>query len=230
MSHTPVRCEHDSIKWYPRSVIEKYSPDQSEWAERKLREELSWGRRLLVATLGVRVPRLHGTWLREVFPAGPEDGCVYTEGNSLVNGGLDALTSNLTGGATGLLAHATSICGVGTDNTAWAATQTHLAPTTGEGAASTWYRQQDAAFPSVDGTVHGQLDGQTTFGSTEANFSTGWVEWCWATTTTGTITAGNTLSGVSSGTEVMFNRWTGTSLGTKGSGATWVFSTTVTFS
>ena len=56
MAHTPVRCEHDSVKWFPRVTVEKYSPDQSAWAQRRLHEELSWGRRLLVETLGIRVP------------------------------------------------------------------------------------------------------------------------------------------------------------------------------
>ena len=84
----------------------------------------------------------------------------------------------------------------------------------------------DSLYPQVDGTTHGQLDGQSTFTSGTAN-GWSWVEWCWASTTTGTITGGAALSGLSSGTETMFNRWSGTTLGTKGAGATWVFSTTV---
>ena len=64
MAHSLDRCEHDSVKWFPRVTVEKYSPDQSAYAERKLHEELSWGRRLLVDRLGIRVPRLHGDWLR----------------------------------------------------------------------------------------------------------------------------------------------------------------------
>jgi hypothetical protein len=230
MSRTPARCEHDGIKWFPRVTVEKYSPDQSAWAERKLHNELSWGRRLLVETLGVRVPRLHGDWLREVFRE-PEDGFAHCQGNSLVNGGLDKLTGLLVASSpVSLMPNAQAICGVGTDSTATVPTQTHLAPVTGEGAAATFYQQMDATYPLADGTTHGQLDGQATFVSTSANFASGWVEWCWASTTAGAITAGNTLSGLSSGTETMFNRWTGTTLGTKGAGATWVFSTTISFS
>jgi hypothetical protein len=227
MSHTPVRCEHEGIKWFPRVTIEKYSPDQSAWAERRLREELSWGRRLLVARLGVRVPRLHGDWLREVFGE-PEDGLAFTQGNSLVNGGLDALTAFISGTAGPQLNNTHGICGVGSGTTAWAATQTALA---GDGVSTTaWYQAHDTGYPKVDGTVHGQLDGQATVASSNGNFN--WQEWCWATAT-GTVGAntGFTLSSlVASSTQVMFNRWTGTSLGTKGSGATWVFSSTITFS
>jgi hypothetical protein len=229
MSHTPVRCEHDGIKWFPRVTVEKYSPDQSAWAERKLHDELSWGRRLLVETLGVRVPRLHGDWLREVFRE-PEDGFAHCQGNSLVNGGLDALAGLLTGiGSKQLLDTTHTFIGVGTGATAWAATQAALI---GDGSTTTaFYQATDSGYPSVDGTVHGQLDGQSTFISTSANFATGWVEWCWGTSTAviGASTGG-TLTSLTGGTEVMFNRWTGTTLGTKGAGATWIFSTTLTFS
>ena len=221
MAHTPDRCEHDGIKWYPRVTVEKYSPDQTEWAERKLHGELSWGRRLLVSRFGVRVPKLHGDWLREVFRE-PEDGYAYCQGNSLVNGGLDALAGLVIGSGTpqsfapaGVI-HA--ICGVGTGTTAWAATQAALAS---DGTANAFYQAMDATYPHVDGTTHGQLDGQSTFISTSANFN--WQEWCWASGTTAIGGAsGTTLVGLS-GTTVMFNRWTGTTLGTKGAGATWIF-------
>ena len=233
MAHTPDRCEHDGIKWFPRVTIEKYSPDQSAWAQRKLLGELSWGRRLLVSRFSsrftsVRVPRLHGDWLREVFGE-PEDGYAYCQGNSLVNGGLDALGNLLVGtGTPQALVAGKAICGVGSNGAAFAVTQAALS---GDGSTSTaWYQAMDATYPHVDGTTHGQLDGQSTFISTSANFATGWVEWCWASATTAVGgTTGGTLAGLS-GTTVMLNRWTGTTLGTKGAGATWIFSSTVSFS
>ena len=225
MAHTLDRCEHDSIKWFPRVTVEKYSPDQSALAERKLHEELSWGRRLLVDRFGIRVPRLHGDWLRETFGE-PEDGYARCEGNSLVNGGLDKLTAILVASLpTSLLPNAQAICGVGSNAGGMVATSTALLSDGG----SAWYRQMDTSYPAVDGSTHGQLDAQCTFGSTEAN-GWSWVEWCWASTTAGAISAGASLSGLSSGTETMFNRWSGTTLGQKGAGATWVFSSTVTFS
>jgi hypothetical protein len=227
MSHTPARCEHDSITWFPRSVIEKYSPDQSAWAERKLHDELSWGRRLLVARLNVRVPRLHGDWLREVFRE-PEDGLAYTQGNSLVNNGLDALTGLLTGtGSRQALDTTHTFIGAGSSATAFAVSQTALG---GDGSTATaFYQASDATYPAPDGTTKGQLNGQATFASGNANFN--WVEWCWGTSTAAVgASTGGTLATLTAGTEVMFNRWTGTTLGTKGAGATWVFSTTITFS
>jgi len=234
MAHTPVRCEHDGIKWFPRVTVEKYSPDQSAWAERKLHAELSWGRRLLVSRFSsrftsVRVPRLHGDWLREVFGE-PEDGYSYCQGNNLVNGGLDALGTLLlgTGGQALTTSPMHAVCGVGSNAAAFAAGQAALS---GDGSTSTaWYQAMDATYPHVDGTTHGQLDGQSTFISTSANFATGWVEWCWASVSTAITSAtGGTLASLS-GTAVMLNRWTGTTLGTKGAGATWIFSSTVSFS
>ena len=163
-----------AIKWYPRVTVEKYSPDQSAWAQRRLHGELSWGRRLLVETLGIRVPRLHGDWLRETFGE-PEDGYAYCQGNSLVNGGLDALAGLvINAGGKQPLANANAICGVGANAAGFAATQAALS---GDGSTTTaWYQVMDTGYPAVDGTMHGQLDGQSTFISTSANFN--WVEWC----------------------------------------------------
>lgn len=245
MSHTPVRCEHDSIKWFPRGTVEKYSPDQSAFAEARLAEQLSWRRRPLVARFGldrlllgrpVVVARLHGDWLRDLFPAGPELGYGYTVGNSLVNGGLDALTGLLTGTGSkqALTGGATPqvVCGVGSGTNATTATMTalQLDGTAANGSTGAFYQSMDANYPAVDGTVHGQLDGQATVTGSNGNLN--WQEWCWASSTVAVgATTGATLANVpATGTKVMFNRWTGTSLGTKGSGATWVFSTTITFS
>jgi hypothetical protein len=229
MAHALDRCEHDSIKWFPRATLEKYSPDQSEFAERKLHGELSWGRRMLISRRGIWVPRMHGDWLREMF-AEPEDGYAYTEGNSLVNGGLAALTSLLLGsGGQSFIPGGTShaIIGAGTGTSATTAGMTALQS---DNTANAWYQASDATYPHVDGTTVGQLDGQVTVTSTNGNFASGWTEWCWATGTsaTGSVT-GTTLASLS-GTTVMFNRWTGTSLGVKGAGATWVFSCTISFS
>lgn len=240
MAHTLDRCEHDSIKWFPRGTVEKYSPDQSAWAESRLAGQLSWRRRPLVVRFGldrllgrpVQVARLHGDWLRDLFPAGPELGYGYTEGNSLVNGGLDALANLLvTTGTPQALTNTHTIVGVGSGTTAAAPTQTALAAdgTTPNGTTGAWYQATDTGYPQVDGSVHGQLDGQTTVTGSNGNLN--WQEWCWASSTVAIgASTGSTLASVTAGTEVMFNRWTGTSLGTKGSGATWVFSTTVTFS
>lgn len=233
MSDTAVR-EHDGIKWFPRVTVEKYSPDQTAYAERRLLEELSWGRRLLVRQFGIRVPRLHGSWLREIFAA-PEDGYAYSEGNQLVNNGLTNLINLLIGatpsGAAGrpLLTNTSGTTpssagvGVGNNNTAWANNQTALGA---DGTANAWYQIMDQNFPSL--TTPNIINGQSTFGSTIANFA--WNEWCWISGV-GALTAGDALASIyaTGGETAMVNRKV-TVLGTKGTGASWVFSTTITFS
>jgi hypothetical protein len=228
VSDTATRCDHEGIKEFPRVTIEKYSPDQTAWAERRLHEELSWGRRLLVSRFGARVPRLHGDWLREVF-AEPEDGYAYAEGNQMVTNGLENLVylllgTTASGGFGRQMTNAQSGVGVGATATAATYADTHL----GADGGSAYYQQMDATYPSYagSGTANGgQINGQSTFASGNGNFA--WNEWCWFTFTS-TITAGATLASVASNTN-MFNHKIA-SLGTKGSGASWVFSTTCTFS
>jgi hypothetical protein len=243
MSHSPVRCEHDGIKWYPRVTIEKYSIDQTAYAERQLAELKSWRRLPLLRQVYIgerasrvreeglgHVFRLHGNWLRELFPAGPEDGYAYDEGNLLVNAGLTNLINLLTG-RTGtavntLGSNATSVVGVGSSSTAAAVTDAALG---GNGSSTTaWYQAQDANFPTI--TTPATINGQSTFASGNANFA--WNEWCWATGA-GAITAGATLASVfatASSSAMLNHKIPAGGLGTKASGASWVFSTTVVFS
>lgn len=241
MTDVSPRTGRDSIRWYPTVTVEKYSPDQAAWAQRKLESELSWGRHLLVEFLGIRVPRLHGDWLRRVFPGGPEDGYAYDEGNSMVNGGLTNLINLLTGAApsgaagrpltlaSGGGAAGAPCIGVGIDGaTGFVATQTHLSNAGGEGAGNSWYQSMDATYPTL--TLPATINGQSTFAAGNANFT--WLEWCWASGA-GVPTAGPVLSSVyaTGGSAAMLNRKIPAGgLGQKMPGAAWVFATTVVFS
>jgi hypothetical protein len=238
---TASRSDQEGIRWYPRVVIEKYSVDQTAWAQRKLESELSWGRYVLVHVLGFRMPQLHGSWLRELFPDGPEDGFAQDEGNSMVNGGLTNLINLLCGAvasgsnsrpltvATGGGAAGSACVGVGTDgSTAFAVTQTHLANASGEGAGNSYYQSMDSGFPTL--STPATVNGQSTFAAGNANFT--WAEWAWVSGA-GVPTAGTTLASVyaTGGSGAMMNRKIPVGgLGTKMSGAAWVFNTTVTFS
>jgi hypothetical protein len=247
MSHTLERCEHEGIKWFPRVTVEKYSPDQSAWAERRLAEALGWRRHPVVTRFGLdrrpgapaAIRKVHGDFLRDLFPAGPEDGYGYAEGNALVAGGLYSICAYLllgvaASGANGQpLSNAHSGCGVGTGTTAWAASQTTLVGDTGTSSTTSWFQQFDSTYPANagSGTANGgQINGQITVASGNGNFN--WQEWCWFTFSA--VAAPNNAVSLSTTTvwtnPLMLNRWTGTSLGTKGSGATWVFSTTLTLS
>ena len=243
MSETLEKCQHEGLHWFPRITVEKYSIDQTAWAETKLAEALSWGRKIVVPETGQPTSKLHGSWLRELFPE-PEDGYAYDEGNQLVNNGLTTIAYLLfgatasggfgqglmTGGSgANLVTSATQHAGVGagSSSTAFAATQTTLQ---GDGSTTTaYYEVMDSGFPSWQGSgTPGQLNGQATFASANGNFA--WNEWCWFTSTTavGSWTPGGTLASVGTNTN-MWNRKV-TSLGTKASGASWVFTQTITFS
>jgi len=243
MSETLEKCQHEGLHWFPRITVEKYSVEQTAWAENKLAETLSWGRRIFVPEAGSTISKLHGSWLRSLFSE-PEDGYAYDAGNQLVNNGLTTIAYLLfgatasggfgqglmTGGSgSNLVTSATQHTGVGagSSSTAYSASQTTLQ---GDGSTTTaYYEVMDSGFPSWQGSgTPGQLNGQATFASANGNFA--WNEWCWFTSTTavGSWTAGGTLASVGSNTN-MWNRKV-TSLGTKASGASWVFTQTVTFS
>lgn len=235
--YTCARCA-GSFKWFPRVTVEKYSPDQSVFAEQRLSGEKAAGRRPWVTRFGldrmlgraVPVHRLHGDFLRELFPSGPEDGYAYDAGNSLVNAGLNSIVYLLlnAGGAwnttTGhnLLSVGSMLVGVGS-GTAFALTDTVLAANNTAGA---YYQASDAGFPSIS-TGTGLISGQSTFASGNANFN--WNEWCWATGS-GTITAGSALASVVGQSCLLNHKVPAASLGSKASGASWVFTQTIQFS
>jgi hypothetical protein len=196
--------QHDGINWHAFAHVDKYSPEQTAWATAKLGYE----------------PQ--GDKLRELF-AEPEDGFAEADGNLLTTQGLTTITSLLIGtspsGRLYPLANANAVCGVGATATAAVVADTHL----GADAGSAYYQQMDSTYPQVSAGV---ITGQTTYASGNANFA--WAEWGWASGT-GTITPGATLASVY-GTGASASLWNHKiqSLGTKVSGASWVFVTTVT--
>lgn len=219
--------------------VDKYSPDQTEWASRQFREEQAWrrGARVDPAAMIRRMrygkPQLLGADFERYFPGGPEMGEVTVVGNIFVAQGLTNLISlwlGLTGTAVHILAESasgSSICGVGTGTAAAATADTKLISDGG----SAYYQVFDAAPGTT--TTNGVVVGTSTYGSTVANFA--WNEWCWATGS-GAVTAGSFLnSGAGSpfgaaNTAQMVNHKTNVNLGSKASGSSWVFSTTFTIS
>lgn len=198
--------QHDGINWHAFAHVDKYSPEQTAWATAKLGYE----------------PQ--GDKLRELF-AEPEDGFAEADGNLLTTAGLTAITALLigSGGSNGkyVLANANAVCGVGSTATAATIADTVLG---GNGSTTTaYYQQMDSTYPQVSAGV---ITGQCTYASGNANFA--WAEWGWASGT-GTITPGGTLASIY-GTGASFALWNHKiqSLGTKVSGASWVFVTTVT--
>lgn len=199
----------EGIKWSPVARIEKYSPEVVEELTRILGYE----------------PK------DEDFKRMGADPYAITEveGNMLVNGGLARINNLIIGtGSTAAFNSTQSVIGVGSSSTAEARTQTDLQAAAG--AANRWMQAATTA-PSLT-TVTNTNDSitcGTTFGTSDGNFA--WNEWCWVVST-GTITATSAvLSGTVPGStgNTMLNRKVA-SMGTKASGSSWAFTTTVTLS
>jgi hypothetical protein len=183
--------------WNAHARVAKYSPDQVAWATRRMGYEPDGSRLSLL--------------FRD-----PEDGTVEEPGNLLVTVGLNLLTSLLEGGAGTPFAHADAIVGVGSTATAATIADTALGADNTSGA---YYQQADSSYPTQS---NGTITCNCTFASGNANFA--WAEWCLATGSGG-ITAGTHLSATAT-TPVMINHKVA-SLGTKVSGASWVFTATI---
>lgn len=193
---------NDSFKWHARARVDKFSPEVVQELTRILGYE---PKAADFARLG----------------ADPYE-IVEVDGNILVAGGIGMLTNALIGGTADPLTSARAFVGVGDSSTAATTAQTDL-----QAATNKYYNTFDSNPTRITTTVtNDTIQGVSTFGSAVANFA--WAEWAWHTTTAGTITPG-TAQNVSTGTETMWNRKVA-SMGTKASGASWVFTTTVQFS
>lgn len=188
------------FEWNAHAQIKKYSIDQVRWATQKMGYEPDGSRLSLL--------------FRE-----PEDGITEEPGNLLVTVGLNLITALIEGGAGTPFAHADAIVGVGAGTTAAAVGDTAL---TDDNTANAYYQQADASYPQQS---NGVITTISTFASGNANFA--WQEWCLATGSGG-ITAGTHLSAVATSVTMLNHKVA--SLGTKASGASWVFTSTVTLS
>jgi hypothetical protein len=213
--------ETEFLHWHPRVRVEKYSIDQTSWAQR---------------TLDGSGMQLHGNYLRGLFPNGPEDGYAEDEGNMVVAGGLASLVQLILGVAQSstirAMTNAQTVIGVGSGATAAVVGDTHLGAdgTTPNGTTGAYYQQADSGYPSWAGagTLNGgQVNGQCTFAAGNANCQ--WNEWCYAVGS-GAITPGSTLASVfGTGGFMVSHKVPASTLGQKGAGAAWVFTNTLTF-
>lgn len=124
-------------------------------------------------------------------------------GNLLLNAGIDELWDLITGVGGTEYNNANARIGVGNSNTAAVATQTALI------GGSTELKGMEATYPLSTSQA---ITFRASFGSSEGNFA--WQEW---------------VVDNGSGAAVCLNRKV-TSLGTKSSGTTWVFTVTITLS
>lgn len=142
----------EGVSWRSSTLVEKFSPDQTVYAE----------------TLLGRAPS--GDELRQLCGE-PEDGAHEDPtSNLLTTAGLSRLTSLLIGGSGQALTATATRLGVGDSSTAATVADTDL----GAAAGST-HRQfyiMDATYPTQSGGV---LTCKSTFASADANFV--WAEW-----------------------------------------------------
>jgi hypothetical protein len=193
-----------TINWHARARIQKYGPDVVEELKNIL------GREPLAADF-------------DAFGADP-DSILEVDGNILVGGGLAMLTNAIIAGSYDPLTSTRSFVGVGDSSTAAATAQTDLSAVTNK-----YYNVHDSNPTRVTTSVtNDTVQSTSTFTSGVANWA--WQEWAWFTTTTTSITPGvGPLSGITTGTETMYNRKVA-SMGTKTVGANWVLTTSVQFS
>jgi len=152
----------------------------------------------------------------ERFEMAPEDGVFETIGNELTTAGLTRITSLINGAGGQALTNTATRIGVGNGTTAFAVGNTDLSAAAGS--SNRFFMTMDATYPS---TSAGVITARATFGTSDGNFN--WQEWC-LDIGTPTVTSGTTVNAT------MLNRRVPGSMGTKASGASWVFTVTVTLS
>lgn len=210
-------ANRESVRWYPRVTIEKYSADQVRYA--RDHGEVPWSSRLALPRRAV----LNGTLLRLLFRE-PEDGTAADEGNGVTAAGLANLALVLTGGGHPLVPGRVSF-GVGSDATEFDREQVRLSGALGEEPGRSWYRPMDEGYPRS--VRPGVIEGQATFTESEACFA--WHEWCWGAGA-GMTGPHHALRGTYGGEQpVMLNRRANPAgYGTKEPGVAWCFRSEVT--
>jgi hypothetical protein len=144
------------------------------------------------------------SWVLEKEHADGSKETVEGQGNILVNTGIALLEDLLIGAGGTAFSNANAYLGVGDSSTAASASQTDLQASTNKLRVA-----MDSTFPSRASQT---LTFKSTFGSSQANFA--WNEF-------------GVFNASTAGT--MLNRAV-SSLGTKASGSTWVFTVTITIS
>lgn len=199
--------KHDGINWLAHAHVAKYSPAQNEEMKNFLGRE----------------PKA-ADWARyEVKPKHEAE----EEGNLLTTAGLQRVTNLIIGASTAVFGATTAgqaVVGVG--STATAATTGDVAlganTTAANGSVGCWHQVTD----SIPTAVNGVVTAVSTFASADGNFA--WAEWGWVIAV-GAVTPSATLNSIGATSRQILNHKIA-ALGTKASGASWVFTTTVTLS
>jgi hypothetical protein len=202
-NYQPNETRRDGINWHAFAHVDKYDPEV-------VRE--------LTQVLGYE-PKAADFKRLAVTP----NSVAEADGNLLTTAGLQRITNLIIGSGAAAFTSTQSVVGVGDTSTAATVSDTDLGAATGS--THRWLQATDSAPTAVNGV----LTAVSTFASANGNFA--WNEWCWVVST-GTITAAGVLIDSthpgSTGNQILNHKIA--SLGTKASGASWVFTTTVTLS
>lgn len=196
---TLTNSRTDGIAWWPTATVEKYDAA----TVRDIAAHLN------ISPEDVGYQALEHMKLTESLDP---DSVVEVEGNAIVNGGKTRIAGLIIGsGSINPFSATYGVLGVGTSSTAVGGADAALLGTA-------YYKGLDTGPTNTSGSI-----------SAAANFGSGvaehaWNEWCWAIAT-GSITPGTNFATVT-GSGVMLNRKVA-SLGTKGAGTSWTFTTTV---
>jgi hypothetical protein len=147
----------------------------------------------------------------------PPDDVVEREHNLLVNAGIQRLEDLLIGAGGQAYTNTYARTGTGNGSGTAAAGDTDLSAASGS--ANRWFQAMDATFPSRSAQT---LTFKSTFASGDGNYA--WNEWAWDQGGAGASTSGATVGAP------LLNHKTSAALGTKASGATWAFTSTLVVS
>lgn len=139
---------------------------------------------------------------------------LWDEGNLLLNAGINRMGSLLIAGGGQALDATHCRLGVGNGSTAVVNTDTDLSAAAGS--ANRWFQLVDAGFPTFSAQT---LTVKATYATGDGNFA--WNEWGidFGTASSNAVTA-----------PLLNRKVPGSSLGTKGSGSSWVFTVTIVWS
>lgn len=207
--HIRYRTEWHVEKWSEEATVEAFA-----FALRK---------RIILPGDGVEVGGSFVPVTKDAVPSSllrdlgivPDLGEETVEGNLLLNEGIARMLDLLIGAGGTTFANASAYIGVGSSNTAEAATQTELQAA--QGAGTRFYKAMVASYPQ---RTNQTVDWRSDFTGTEANFA--WEEW---TVSSGASTASG--AGFLVGTTNLNRKVQ--ALGTKAAG-TWTMTASITFS
>lgn len=203
-----AKLDHESFKWHARGTLRKFTASQ----ERAALMEL-----MAAGFSREEADKRFGQYMVDHYE--PYE-ILHTEGNLLTRLGRKRIMDRLVGTASNQALDNTHLR-IGTGNSATAAVDTDTDLGAAAGSANRQFQMADSAATVGTGASSGQITVVSTFGTGVGNYA--WQEWG----LDGGTAAGTTVTADTNTTPGLVNHKI-TSLGTKTSAASWVFTITIT--